>query len=626
MAFKSVSAIAVAFASIAAGVSIDYALHIIFECSKDGASDLKKVSGIARRLSRPVAIAALTTLAAFVFVGISGSEGFGQMGVFGGVSIIVCAAASIAILPPIIAKFGADKLGKSLIERLSDKLSKALSRHSRLCLAAFFAVCLASIFALPMLEFDGKISSFSGVSKSAGQDAELVRKSCASLVSKTAFAVGANDFFEAANANERLLETLQKTEGASEIASLAPLFPNKIIRAQNIERWRKFFAPENLEKYSENLKKACSENGFKFGNFSPALARLSKEPNTNSALQEMRGDPLFSAIFNAAKIDENGETFFLTTASLSQSCDKSALQKSLPQGALMADGETFQNRVSELARVWILRFIILCPALIFAFLAIAFKSVFRAFIIMVPVLGGLLASFAAMAVLGVKISLVNAVFVIFAVCLAQDYSVFFACERGGGESSKALPAVLASALTTIAGFGALAFARHPVLRGLGESAAISIFSIFTMSILFRGAASKFLRPRAESPAPKTPWRGKSHGGYFGHLCFTFLIRRFGLKPAYALLFFVAIYFAFFKRGVFRQSANYIRAAQGECGIIKLPLKVFRHIYSFGAVLIEKWACVSGYGGVAVENPDAEKIAAALSEGAGLVAVSAHFGA
>ena len=88
------------------------------------------------------------------------------------------------------------------------------------------------------------------------------------------------------------------------------------------------------------------------------------------------------------------------------------------------------------------------------------------------------------------INIVGAMFVIFAVCLAQDYAVFsiFAKSRGGGVRSAA--AVLVSAITTIAAFGMLALSSHPVLRGIGAAAAVSISSILCATFLLAGVSAK----------------------------------------------------------------------------------------------------------------------------------------
>lgn len=95
--------------------------------------------------------------------------------------------------------------------------------------------------------------------------------------------------------------------------------------------------------------------------------------------------------------------------------------------------------------------------------------------------------------LGIQINIVSAIFVIFAVCVAQDYAVFLLHSSTSDENKiSTLASVLLSAITTIFAFGTLAIAKHPMLNSLGISAGISIFSILCACILFSSISSKWL--------------------------------------------------------------------------------------------------------------------------------------
>ena len=163
----------------------------------------------------------------------------------------------------------------------------------------------------------------------------------------------------------------------------------------------------------------------------------------------------------------------------------------------MADNTFFENHVSQLAKEWMLKFFALSLLIVSVYVALAFKSVSQALIVMFSVALGMLWTFAIMSFFGINITLVNAIFVIFAVCIAEDYAVFIIFERLRNENSRALQAVMLAAFTTIIAFGVLGFANHPVLKGLGTTAAISIFSILLSSILFAYPMSRKLKGKNE---------------------------------------------------------------------------------------------------------------------------------
>ncbi len=120
------------------------------------------------------------------------------------------------------------------------------------------------------------------------------------------------------------------------------------------------------------------------------------------------------------------------------------------------------------------------------------------------------------------------------------------------------------------------------------------------------------------------WRNKSYGGKFGHGSFVFLLKHFGLRPAYALLFFVALYFICFKKNVYKESARYLKRAL-KPKKFTLFFHVYLHIYSFGKTLIDKWACLYKLGNIQTEDTISESIKAEVKD-AGFIITSAHFGA
>jgi|GEM_PF-1206438 len=124
---------------------------------------------------------------------------------------------------------------------------------------------------------------------------------------------------------------------------------------------------------------------------------------------------------------------------------------------------------------------------------------------------------------------------------------------------------------------------------------------------------------------ETKWRGKSYGGYFGHKCFVLLFRYLGLRAAYGLLIFVATYFILFKRGVYKESASYLREVIAPKKFTMI-FHVYKHIFSFGKTLIDKWAYFYGSGKIQVDNSESEKIASEILADSSIIIVNAHIGA
>ena len=93
---------------------------------------------------------------------------------------------------------------------------------------------------------------------------------------------------------------------------------------------------------------------------------------------------------------------------------------------------------------------------------------------------------------------------------------------------------------------------------------------------------------------KKQWSGKSRGGSCGYNIFVFIIRTFGVRSAYVLLAFVAIYFIPFAPRATSAIWKYNRKIL-KYGVFKSILKLYIHYYTFGQTIIDKVAINSGLG-------------------------------
>ncbi|CAN5364405.1 lipid A biosynthesis acyltransferase [soil metagenome] len=121
------------------------------------------------------------------------------------------------------------------------------------------------------------------------------------------------------------------------------------------------------------------------------------------------------------------------------------------------------------------------------------------------------------------------------------------------------------------------------------------------------------------------WKGKSRGGVAGYKAFVFVINTFGLSFAYFVLRFVAFYFLF---AAAKESGHSYRFFNQRLGYSKLKAaySVYKNHYTFGKVLLDKIALLSGRGNLFTFNFDGkhhlEKMA---RDGKGGVLISAHIG-
>jgi predicted LPLAT superfamily acyltransferase len=121
------------------------------------------------------------------------------------------------------------------------------------------------------------------------------------------------------------------------------------------------------------------------------------------------------------------------------------------------------------------------------------------------------------------------------------------------------------------------------------------------------------------------WEGKSRGTVLGHKIFVFILNHLGLRLAYFVLRFVALYYFLFARKSNKTSFYFFH------NILKYKrfttyLKIYKNYYIFGQTILDKVALLAGVKTKFTINRDGgnnlDKIAAM---GKGGILVSAHIG-
>lgn len=503
-AFSQVSALSVAFASIAAGVGIDYALHILYPLDSRGKFSIPEAQKTADSLSSPIFAICFTTLTAFAIIACLGGA-MAQLGLFGFVSVAVTAAVSVFILPAFATALSRRRARPTFFERIADKALLLQFARPRVFAAA---ACLLALAALPLalrVGFDGAVSSLASKSERLEQSDLRVRAAWGAAVSSPQIVAYGRSFDEAAAELAAACARAEKLGGA-EISRTAKLLQSSAAAEKNLEKWEAFWTPEKLREFSATVSKVARENGINPAAFNPALDAIQ---NARSSAVALSDSPQMSKIF-AKRIFRDSQTCALCVPiSVESGADLGKLADAVAggrygagavaaagvgssggsaaqvgqSGAFLLDMQYLQTHISQTTRSIFLKCALVSLAAVGIYLSYALRSILAAAGVMLCVAVGLVWSFALMEITGTKITLTNSVFVIFSVCLAQDYAVmiFYGAVKNANARAAGGP-VLLSAITTIAAFGTLALARHTVIAGLGMAAAVSVFSILCASL------------------------------------------------------------------------------------------------------------------------------------------------
>ena len=483
---RHLSAIAIGFATIAIGITVDYAIYVIYHLDNAAGLDREAVGRHVGRLVLPISVGALTTIAGFVVMTTSPMHGYQQLGVFGAIGVLFSAAFALVILPllvPIPKQTGQPPLW---LTRLLERFYAWRSRRLPWLLAGVVVLSVVTALGVRRLRFEGDIAKLNGITEPTRRDDALISKIWGNALDMTLVVARGATVEEALARNDRVAETLAHQPGVTAVYSLASVCPSPATQEANIRRWRAFWTPARRDALRQTLQQVGAELGFRADAFAAFWKRIEDEPALLT-LETFRGTPLEQALNERVALGA-GDNAVSTLLKVEDRGQVERLRAALP-GMIVLDKKAFANHIADLAKEGLGRFALWTTALVAAILYFSLASIELVVATLLPLGFGLLWTFGLMGWLGLPIDMMNSVFVIFIIGIGEDYSVFLVTSkldewRGRPQRLAATSAsVLISALTTIFGFAVLVFARHPVLFSMGTTVLLGMSFAFVATLI-----------------------------------------------------------------------------------------------------------------------------------------------
>src|SRR5690606_38792 len=121
------------------------------------------------------------------------------------------------------------------------------------------------------------------------------------------------------------------------------------------------------------------------------------------------------------------------------------------------------------------------------------------------------------------------------------------------------------------------------------------------------------------------WQGKSRGNRLGYSIFVYIIKNFGVRPAYLLLRFVAFYYFIFSWSSSRHIYAYFRHRH-KFPVLRALSGIYSNYYVFGQTILDKVVVMAGIENRFTYNFDGETFLQKMVEqGRGGILLSGHVG-
>jgi predicted exporter len=331
------------------------------------------------------------------------------------------------------------------------------------------------------VEFDGRLRSLSLIpDKLARAENDFAHTWGGARGKAVAFTRGASPE-EALEANASLYDYLAAGLKTDEIVSLAPILPPASRQEASRERWAAFWQGDEGRRAVAALLDEGRALGFSEGAFEPFLRLVRHPPAINA---EMLSDIGLGELVGSMIIRDGRATLAMTV--LPDTPAVAALfrpEAGPPPGARLVSQSRFQEEVSAAIKHDFLRFLVLASAANITLLGVYYRDWRKALCALVPVVTGLLAMLGVMGLVGLDFNLFNVAATVLIIGLAVDYGIFMVSKLSGGYDHATDRAVLLCGLTTLAGFGALALAKHPAMHSIGVSVILGICAAVPAALL-----------------------------------------------------------------------------------------------------------------------------------------------
>ncbi len=480
------SAIALGFASIAVGITVDYAIHVIYHLDDAGAADHPKRAKHLTQLVYPISVGVITTVAAFMVMLASPINGYRQLGMLGTVGVVFSAAFALIILPLLVPPAKGGSVAPLRLTGLWERFFQWQAKRRGIVVLIALVLTLVAVFGVRHLRFEGDITKMNGITDSTRADEALISKTWGDAVGMTLVVTRGETPAEALAQNDRLAAALAGNTNVTAVYSLAAICPAPETQRENMQRWREFWTVERRENLRQTLTQVAGELGFRADAFARFWQQLESEPELLT-LEQFRGTPLEKALDERVALAE-GDNAISTVVRLADRAQAGQLRELVP-GAIVLDGKDFATHLAAIAKDGLKAFAVGTTIAVGILLAVCLASLELMAVTLVPIVVGLLWTFGAMAWLGLPIDLMNSIFVIFIIGVGEDYAVFLVTSRldewrgRASHSAVASASVFVSAATTIFGFGVMVLADHPVLFSMGATVLIGMLFTFVATLL-----------------------------------------------------------------------------------------------------------------------------------------------
>jgi len=502
---SSIHIISFAFTALIIGLGTDYSIHLYdrFRSERSAGRDAHEAIRLAVvDTGHGVFTAAVTTALPFLALMISDVRALSELGLLVGLGVLFSLYATFLFLPPLLvfserrfpgASYGPlPGFGLGRVWNFSRRRRRFMVALSLLLTAAFLA---SSCF----LHFEGELKNLQPKSSEAFLTQEKMEKHLSLSPKQMLVAVDGQDLEEVTARGSRIGALAERYRQKGEIVSWSSL--DRVLNDEAGQR--RVLADLSTGDGPEGAKKrvagALERSGFAVEPFEPFLEGLgrlkdAKPAPPGEAIDRLAASPLRGVVERHLIRNGDGYHFLVYLHYSGKEFRQEAFLRdlaALDPAARATSVDLVSSQLAGSVRESFLWGFLLGGALVLFLLVSHFNSLSGVFASLFPVLAGVAAMTGMMALTGMGLNFMNAMVLVTILGMGSDYGLHIAHRVGSAEEEEkrrdfiqAGRAVLLSALTTIAGFGSLAFTDYGAMSSIGWATNYGIGATALFSLVF----------------------------------------------------------------------------------------------------------------------------------------------
>ncbi len=502
LGFGAVHGITLGFGTALIGEAVDYAIYLFVQSdlAESGNRDSARQTWT-ERVWPTIRLGVLTSVVGFAALLLSGFPGLAQLGLYAIAGLITAATVTRFVLPHLLPR----NFRIHDVTALGRRLSQLVERAAALRWTGVILLLAACVILLEQRAslWDGKISSLSPVSQA---DVDLDTRLRADLGApdvRYLVVVSGADRESVLRASEQVSTVLQAHVDDGELAGFES--PSRYLPSTAMQRARQASLPDTvvLEARLAHAVQGLPVRAQLFAPFLADVAAARRQPLLQTAaLEKTTMATAVAALL--IQNDDHWSALLPLTAASDAGIDAERIRASLSvtglANVLFVDMQAESDRLYSGYLHEAIQLSLGGLAAISGLLLSVFRSPLRVLRIIAPLAAAMITVTAGLILFGQQLIILHLVGLLLVVAVGSNYALFFersdpphAPEAGLRAepqpaacliAPRALVSMLFANLTTVAGFGLLAFSKVSILQALGATVAPGVILALMYSAMF----------------------------------------------------------------------------------------------------------------------------------------------